>query len=43
MRADLFVPPGSAGYRAATNPHNATVAQHPAMVAHPSRLMATIT
>ncbi|WP_156669984.1 FAD-dependent oxidoreductase, partial [Mycobacterium sp. E3305] len=35
MRADLFSPPGSAGYRAATNPHNATVLQRPAAVAHP--------
>ncbi len=37
MRADLFSPPGSAGYRAATNPHNATVVQRPVMVAHPRR------
>ncbi|HTX93983.1 MAG TPA: FAD-binding protein [Mycobacterium sp.] len=37
MRADLLSPPGSDGYRAATNPHNATVVQRPAMVAHPRR------
>lgn len=35
MRPDLFSPAGSAGYRAATNPHNAAAAQRPAMVAHP--------
>ncbi|OBG20591.1 FAD-binding oxidoreductase [Mycobacterium sp. 852002-51057_SCH5723018] len=35
MRADLLSPPGSAAYRAATNPHNATVVQRPAMAAHP--------
>lgn len=34
-RADLFSPPGSPAYRAATTPHNATVVQRPAMVAHP--------
>jgi FAD binding domain len=37
MRADLLSPPGSAAYRAATTPHNATVVQRPAMVAHPRR------
>jgi FAD/FMN-containing dehydrogenase len=37
IRADLFSPPGSPGYRAATTPHNATVVQRPAMVAHPRR------
>ena len=35
MRTDLLSPPGSAAYRAATTPHNATVVQRPAMVAHP--------
>lgn len=35
MRADLLSPPGSDAYRAATTPHNATVVQRPAMVAHP--------
>jgi FAD binding domain-containing protein len=35
MRTDLFSPPGSDAYRAATTPHNATVTQRPAMVAHP--------
>lgn len=35
MRAELLSHPGSAGYRAATNPHNATVVQRPAAVAHP--------
>ncbi|WFR71000.1 hypothetical protein P9209_16505 [Prescottella defluvii] len=37
MRTDLSSPAGSAAYRAATNPHNATVVQRPAIVAHPSR------
>ena len=37
MRADLLSPPDSAAYRAATHPHNATVVQRPAMVAHPRR------
>ena len=37
MRADLLSPPDSVEYRAATHPHNATVAQRPAMVAHPRR------
>jgi FAD binding domain-containing protein len=35
MRDDLVSPPDSAAYRAATTPHNATVAQRPAVVAHP--------
>lgn len=35
MRNDLVSPPGSVAYRAATTPHNATVVQRPAMVAHP--------
>ena len=35
MRTDLLSPPGSATYLAATTPHNATVVQRPAMVAHP--------
>ena len=35
MRTDLLSPPGTAPYLAATTPHNATVAQRPAMVAHP--------
>lgn len=35
MRTDLMSPPGSAAYLAATTPHNATVVQRPAMVAHP--------
>lgn len=35
MRADLLSLPGSDAYRAATTPHNATVVQRPAMVAHP--------
>src|SRR5262245_29963958 len=35
MRSDLFSLPGSDAYRAATTPHNATVTQRPAMVAHP--------
>ena len=33
MRADLLSQPGSAAYRAATTPHNATVVQRPVMVA----------
>ncbi|KAA0099546.1 FAD-binding oxidoreductase [Mycolicibacterium sp. P1-18] len=33
MRDDLVSSPGSADYRAATTPHNATVVQQPAMVA----------
>lgn len=37
MRADLLSPPDSVEYRAATHPHNATVVQRPAMVAHPRR------
>ena len=37
MRADLLSQPGSAPYRAATTPHNATVVQRPVMVAHPGR------
>lgn len=37
MRADLLSAPGSAAYRTATNPHNATAVQRPAMVAHPRR------
>ena len=37
MRADLLSQPGSAVYRAATTPHNATVVQRPVMVAHPGR------
>ncbi|MDH6279822.1 FAD/FMN-containing dehydrogenase [Prescottella agglutinans] len=36
MRTDLLSLAGSAAYRAATNPHNATVVQRPAIVAHPS-------
>jgi FAD/FMN-containing dehydrogenase len=35
MRDDLVFPPDSAAYLAATTPHNAVVAQQPAMVAHP--------
>lgn len=35
MRADLLSQPGSAAYRAATTPHNATVVQRPVVVAHP--------
>jgi len=35
VRDDLVFPPGSAPYLAATTPHNATVAQKPAMVARP--------
>ncbi|GAB7067219.1 FAD-dependent oxidoreductase [Mycobacterium hodleri] len=35
MRDDLVSPPDSAAYRAATTPHNNTVVQRPAMVAHP--------
>jgi hypothetical protein len=37
MRTDLLSPPGSDAYRAATTPHNATVVQRPAMVAHAQR------
>ena len=37
MRADLLSQPGSAAYRAATTPQNATVVQRPVMVAHPGR------
>ena len=37
MRADLLSQPGSATYRAATAPQNATVVQRPVMVAHPGR------
>ena len=33
MRADLLSQPGSAAYRAATTPHNATVVQRPVMLA----------
>ncbi|BBX61744.1 hypothetical protein MSAS_09180 [Mycobacterium saskatchewanense] len=35
MRNDLLSPPGSPAYLTGTNPHDATVAQHPAMMAHP--------
>jgi FAD/FMN-containing dehydrogenase len=35
MRQDLLAQPGSSAYRAATTPHNSTVAQQPAVVAHP--------
>lgn len=35
MRTDLFSLPGSDAYRTATTPHNATVTQRPARVAHP--------
>ncbi len=35
MRTDLFSPPGSDAYRAATTPHDATGTQRPAIVAHP--------
>jgi FAD binding domain-containing protein len=35
MRDDLVFSPDSAAYRAATTPHNAVVAQQPAMVAQP--------
>jgi hypothetical protein len=41
MRADLLSQPGSAPYRAATTPHNATVVQRPVMVAHPGRAAQT--
>ena len=37
MRADRLSQPGSAAYRAATTPQNATVVQRPVMVAHPGR------
>ena len=37
MRADLLSQPGSAAYRAATTPQNATVVKRPVMVAHPGR------
>ncbi|HME47538.1 FAD-binding oxidoreductase [Mycobacterium sp.] len=36
MRTDLLSWPGSAVYRGATTPHNATVVQQPAVVAHPT-------
>lgn len=35
IRAELFSQPGSAAYRAATNPRNSSVVQRPAIVAHP--------
>ena len=36
MRHDLLARPGSSAYRAATTPRNSTVAQQPAVVAHPN-------